>query len=75
MGEWMWPQPARHQFGVELYGNGNGNGCKKLLRRDGRMRHLEGQKAMPMNASLVVVQYGDGEAELMVVPFDGVAEV
>ena len=73
MGEWMWPQPGRHQFGVELYGNGNG--CKKSLRQDGRMRRLEGRKAMPMDASLVVAQYGDGEAELMVVLFDGVAEV
>ena len=39
------------------------------------MRRLEGRNAMPMDASLVVAQYGDGEAELMVVPFDGVAEV
>ena len=30
---------------------------------------------MSMDASLVVAWYGDGEAELIVVPFDGVAEV
>ena len=73
MGEWMGPQPGRHQFGVELYGNGNG--CKKSLQQDGRMRRWEGQKAIPMYALLLVAQYGDGEAKLMDVLFDGVVEV
>ena len=66
MRERMWPQPGRHQLGVELYGNGNG--CTESLWQDGRMRCREGQKAMPMDASLK-------EAELMVVEFNGVAEV
>ena len=73
MGEWMWPQPGRHQLGVELYGNGNG--CMESRWQDDRTRRCEGRKAMLMDASLVVAQYGDKEAELMVVQFDGIAEV
>ena len=59
-------QPGRHQIGVELYSNGNVNGCKKSLWQDGRMRHCEGWKAIAMDNSLVVAYYGDREVELMV---------